>query len=191
MAWNNQNIQCCNFPGGPRFSLGHSLSSPLFLGSDPVGPRGTTWAQTLRAAPRDRRQSEKVRHLRCSALQQGARKPSPLSHSGWWFCLRMEDAWRSDSRWGSQTIYTFLLKTIPPPKKIFSKNISLDGNRKHYWTTDFFFFHPCQPPCNISLVFPTEEGIMRKEIITTCDQLVWKCGCALCCVCQYTNLHPM
>jgi len=53
------------------------------------------------------------------------------------------------------------------------------------------FFHSFQSPCNVSLVFQREKGIMKRQIITIHDQLVWKSGCVLCWACQYTNLHPM
>jgi len=64
---------------------------------------GTTGVQILGAASRDGYQSQEVRDDLSSALQQGARKPNPLSQSRWWFCLRMEDVWSTGSRWGSQS----------------------------------------------------------------------------------------
>lgn len=78
----NQNIQCCNFPGSPRHSLGHSLSSPPFLTLLDLGNRlGTMWAQTLGGASRDKHQSLEVRDLSCSPMPQESVKPDPLSQS--------------------------------------------------------------------------------------------------------------
>lgn len=159
----------CHFP----------VSAPLDLGNR-LGPR---CAQTQGAISRDGYHSQE---LRAQLWNREPKNPRPwaslavtLPQNGRFLRLQVKQP--------DKLLFFFLMKTIFQKKK---NQIILDRNSKCYWTT-WYFFTFANLPAVLLLFFPIEKGIMRREIITISDQLVWKYECAFCWARHYTNWHPM